>query len=851
MYSGKLQGTLSNLLLLACLWAFGFSVAQAQGKQAVIILRTAENNAPGCDGQAQLSYQIINGPKVNNQEEVRLLTFAPGASATSVVSRKSYEDATKIKLKDLSALKWNQDGLLYGLTGNGQLLAVPNEMKPQKDATLTLSSFYGVNLTGEIREGKKKRQAAVPLRSIWKIYFVTEGAAINDTLFKHAAEENSVALWEAYLKATSNYRADEARNLMHDALLVCARSDLSLFRGGDYGANERARERASKALSIREDETGKGLLAEIQKARETVDAVRAQAEKLINDSKWDDGITTAEPIKIYLATWPALKERYNYALQQSHTQHLFTGSEALKANQIETALRECSIAWQRVSTSAPARQCMCESRTLVTLRDEKNLRAQRHPKDAKLAIEKELADADCTRDVRLEGELRLTNCEYAQQLWSEAQQLMGRSVAPRAAATTTNPRATGRRRGAGGAPTVQRTNAGARIVNAQNLQSFREARARLLEAHSLCGDNSAVGETLEAANRSLSDYCLTEARRAFGRSAVATAYTYLQSAQIYTPNDQTVHGLLEEAREKVREQTRVKIGVVIDDRSRSGSGAGEIAAELESVAGETGLASTLLLDREQAAAALRSIQSGRQLSAPTVIFYGDLLAAGARREDNRHMVRSSYSYENPDWKSADRVHDDLNRTYKDCKKVNGEAGCTAQRAEVDRARAYRDQFRRYIEVPYEYEENTITLRGAAQMSFRAVDSVSRSTQVAEMLEAAVGGQCVERNGVRSDDRNRFAGATNQSCNVADEGAYVSQMIAKIKRDAHLRATAYLQQLPQSYYARARGAANRQQAVEDYLFYLFLTRDKTGEQAASALQFVSAFDPELKSDGVLR
>jgi hypothetical protein len=850
MYSGKLQGTLLNLALLACLCALSLGIAQAQGKQAVIILRTTETGASSCDGQAQLSYQIITGPKVNNQEEVRLLTFEPGASAASAVSRKGYEGATKTRLKDLVALKWNQDGLLYGSTGNVQLLAVPNEMKPQKDTTLTLSSFYGVNLTGEIREGKKKRQTTIPLRSVWKIYFVTEGATINDTLFKHAAEENSVALWEAYLKTTGNYRADEARNLMHDALLVCARSDLSLFRSGDYGANARASERASRALSIRTDETGRGLLAEIQKAKETVDALRAQAEKLINDSKWDDGITATEPIKIYLDTWPPLKERYTYALQQSHTQHLFTGSQALKSNQIEIALRECSIAWQRVSTSAPARQCMCESRTLVTLRDEKNLRGQRHPKEAKLTLEKELADADCTHDARLEGELRVTNCEYAQQLWSEAQQLMGGSGLGRAAAATVNPRVAGRRRASATLP-VQRASVGLRVVNTQNRQSFREARAKLLEAHSLCGDNSGVSETLEAANRSLSDYCLTEARRALGRGAVATAYTYLQSAQTYTPNDQALHSLLEESREKVREQTRVNIGVVIDDRSRSGSGANEIASEMESVAGETRLASTMILGREQAASALRSIQSGRQLSAPTVIFYGDLLNAGAHREDNRHTVRSSYSYENPDWKNADRVHDDLNRTYKDCKKVNGEAGCASQRADVERARAYRDQFRHYVEVPYEYEENTITLRGAAQMSFRAVDSISRSTQVAETLEATVSGQCVERSGVRSDDRNRFAGAADSSCNVADEGTYVSQMIAKIKRDAHLRAAAYLQQLPQSYYARGQSAANRQQAVEDYLFYLFLTRDKTDQQADSAMQFISAFDPELKSDGTLR
>ena len=40
----------------------------------------------------------------------------------------------------------------------------------------------------------------VALRDIQKVYFVPEGAVVNDALFKHAAEERSVILWEAYLR---------------------------------------------------------------------------------------------------------------------------------------------------------------------------------------------------------------------------------------------------------------------------------------------------------------------------------------------------------------------------------------------------------------------------------------------------------------------------------------------------------------------------------------------------------------------------------------------------------------------------------------------------------------------------
>jgi hypothetical protein len=55
----------------------------------------------------------------------------------------------------------------------------------------------------------------------------------------------------------------------------------------------------------------------------------------------------------------------------------------------------------------------------------------------------------------------------------------------------------------------------------------------------------------------------------------------------------------------------------------------------------------------------------------------------------------------------------------------------------------------------------------------------------------------------------------------------------------------------SYYRRAQSAANRQQSVEDYLRFIFLTRDKSATEAQQAKAYVIAFDPELTTDGVIR
>jgi hypothetical protein len=134
------------------------------------------------------------------------------------------------------------------------------------------------------------------------------------------------------------------------------------------------------------------------------------------------------------------------------------------------------------------------------------------------------------------------------------------------------------------------------------------------------------------------------------------------------------------------------------------------------------------------------------------------------------------------------------------------------------------------------------------MSFRSTDSVSRATGTADTLSADVGGQCQQREGVHQNDTR---GAGNNMCQINDEGTYLSQMFTKMQADARPSAIRTLQSLPSSYYNRAQSAANKQQAIESYLRYLFLTSDKTGSQADQARAYLVAYDAELNSDGILR
>jgi hypothetical protein len=814
--------------------------AHGQGKQAVVVLR-AEQASGGCDGNVDLNVQVIVDPKLNNKDEIRLLSPIT-AAVPSMVSRKFYEDSDKRKLRDLYALKWDKDNVLSAVSVAGQsgFLTIPDDMKPQKGIDQPLSSFYGVTLTGEERTGKQKRKLDIPLRSIARVFFVSEGAPVNDALFNHAAEEASVAIWEAYLKKTNSYRSSEANTKMHEALVQCARADLRKFIDGDYAFLAKVRERVGRAQSIMNDETVRQLAADVNRAQQEVENARNLTEQLIKAEKWDEAITAAAPVKKYLTSWPELKQMYEHALRQSHERHLDAANKAWVAGQLETSLSECSIAWERLKDSEPARACVCRARNEIAVRDSQQNRKINRPKDAKELLEKQIADSDCKADPRLANELTLSKCEYSQQLFARSRQLLGIG-----GGAATPPRRQGRRPVAAATASAPAPKA----ISMANKKDFREAREQLILATELCPEDE-IRKLLIAANRRLADFCKDEARKALQRNDDGTAYVYLVSAQAYMPDDPEVPSLLAQARERFQERTRVSVGVVLQNESRGPEG-GAVVAEvtdaIHSAATSSGLAQPNILDSRQAAAAWQAIQTGRALNTPTVIFAGGVLSAAVDFAQNPHSVQSSFSYQNPRWKEADRVHDAANEEYKNCKKRNGDAACGHLASRVAQLRSYRDQIQQNITETYHYRENPKRMTGVARMSLRSSDSISRGARSGDTLQANDEWTCVERTGVNEKDYR----VRDNYCPNPDPREFFGRIAGKIKSDAFLHATTQLRELPLSYYRRAQSAANRQQSVEDYLRFVFLTRDKSGSEAQQAKAYLIAFDPELTTDGVIR
>jgi len=844
----------NELIVRAALVAFFLCITSqifGQGKEAVVIFRPTNSDtaAAGCEGAAEINYQIIYDAKLNAKDELRLGFDRGGQFITHDV----YDKLGKSKLRDLFALKWGRDDQLYAVSVAGQpaILAVPDNLKPQKNSGgQPLSAFYGVSLSGEAHDGKQKRKVDLALRSVWKIYFISEGGSTNDMLFAHAAEESTVALWEAYLQKTNNYRAAEANAKMRDALIGCSRVDLGHFVDGDYRSLDKARQKAARAQSVKDDDATRQLLGDIGSAQKNVEDARAKGEQLIKSEKWDDAIDALEPIRKYLETWPDLNKMHRQALEASHEKHLNAGRTALEANQLESALKDCSTARTRLPDSEPALTCVCKARTEIAVRDSKKNRQVSRPKDAKELLEKEVADGECKTDPRITEELKLSKCEYSKQLYVESRQLLGLSGGTSLPA----PPASGRRRGGASTAPANTTNASSNVkaITMQNKQDFRNAREKLMLASEMCPGEESQG-LLAAVNRSLSKFCVDEARKAIQRNDNGTAYVYLQKAQGYTPEDAQIPQLLAQAREKFQEQTRVNIGVVFANRSGNG-GAGEylgqVGAAVESAGTSAGLANPTILEGDGAEQSLRAIQAGRALNSPTVIFFGELLTAGARLEHNTQSVSSTYSQENPEYRRASDVIDAKSREIDGCKKQNpgNDAACNYLRQQRDQMRDARGRIQRYLQIPYSFTQTDFHVQGSVRMSFRSTDSISRATGDALTLSDDVKDQCQQREGVRNDDSR---GAGNHACQIADEGTYVGQMFTKIRNEAQLHALEALRALPSSYYRRAQSAANKSQAVESYLRFLFLTSSKSGSEAEQAKAFLTAYDPELNTDGIMR
>jgi hypothetical protein len=795
-----------------------------------------------CDGSVELSYLVINNIKLNGKDHLRLLhSFSSGISTT--ISRKEYKDGFKTRLKDLYMIKFEKDNLLYATSFAGQspILALPEEVKGQNQDRSPLSSYYSIMISGEAIEGKERRKLNLALNNIWKIYFVPEGTAIGDALFRHAVEEQSVVIWDAYLKKTNNYRFNEARAHLRNALIGCANNYLGKFRTGDYYSINRAKEHVTRAETINIDSSSQQINSTIAESIARVENARKELVERVQSRRWDEAIEVAQPARAYLGIWPDAKNLYEHAVKQSHDLHLANGELALKRNELETALGSCVRARDRSPTSERANSCICEARHLIALRDADIYRKKEQPKVAKEILEKDLLETSCLKDPRVETALIQSKCEYSKQLLVEAKDLISNN---KELATIKS-----RPRGLRG-PILLSSDQSLYIrgtpLNLNQRRILIDARNRLLLANQLC-INKEIEVSLNEVGKQLSTLFQEEAERALQRDAVITAYLYLKRASQYEPDNSELTSSLSHLQQLFDNKRRVNIGVVIEDRvgnSESDHALREISAELESIINSVGLANPILLDRTDAEISLGLIQSGDALKVPTIILFGEIMNANVDTDETRRDIDTSFSYQNPEWTVADNAHDKANDDLKKCLRLKNHSpsvDCSSIANYVSSLREDRDKIERTITESYTYHENQIRVEGYLRLLLQATDTISNNKHLLGTLVSSVEDSCTERSGVHPKDTS----LSDNTCYLSSESSYLGRMIDKVKAEARSKVYIQLKTFPERLYRRAISASSREQAVEEFLNFLFITSDRSGDEAIQAMNYISSYDPDLK------
>src|SRR5216683_371751 len=374
-----------------------------------------------CQETIDSPFLAVRGLKINGKGEVKAVALT-AEGRQPVLTRQEYEHARSINLKEFSQLEI-REGLLYGLTRTGEtLLLFPQDKKPDKNISVPLTEMYRVSLEGQIVAAKAKDKRTLEFGRVWKIFNLDQADPPEAALFQHAAQENKAAIWKGYIRNIREYKLAEALAGLRETLAQCVADSLQTFAQGNYASIKTAETAALEAKGIDDSEVTQALLTKVKEEQKHFQDLIALASSLVQSAKWDDALTALEPLKKYLTQTKELDAAHAAANNGSYDFHFQTAKDKLRGNNLAEALKEYEVALNRKPDSSEAQSGRTEALVGMTIADSRQLRQHKKPAEAReqilntLSTERFLAD-----DPRIAAELKLANCEFSAQLFSEAQ----------------------------------------------------------------------------------------------------------------------------------------------------------------------------------------------------------------------------------------------------------------------------------------------------------------------------------------------------------------------------------------------------------------------------------------------
>src|SRR5258708_1992779 len=249
-----------------------------------------------------------------------------------------------------------------------------------------MGDVYNVSIEGERRDGKNRTKEVMSLNRIWKIYFIWDGEAPEESLFRHVQEENTYSQWNAYLKAAKSSHFDEAIRGLEGVVKTCVEASLKEFESGRYGAAEEAEKLAKEAIGMSESTRNREMLGTVQNARQKVDSDIARGMESRKSQRWDQALDLWEPITKFTKD-PLLREfasNYQDTLLKSHDLHLSVGDQKAASRDAgmgawKEALTEYETALKRQPNSPRAAEGRKEVIVKIALEESRQSREAKRP----------------------------------------------------------------------------------------------------------------------------------------------------------------------------------------------------------------------------------------------------------------------------------------------------------------------------------------------------------------------------------------------------------------------------------------------------------------------------------------
>lgn len=849
-------------------------------QDAVVVLKPNTRVANPCVDKVELRWLVVRDPKIGGKGDVRLAGELGTPSPSTAVARDRFGRLRKVRMRDLGEIEV-RNGLLFASTGQGEKSLLIPDVEPAKSSAMSLGQYASMSLEGESRDGRSKQKQVIPLNTISRMFLLSGGTTVEEALFRHAQQEATVSTWTAYLEKVQNYRSGDASTEMAKASGGCLQRAVDQFRGGDFRAIEEAKKLATviagmPGASQSDAEKPKALEQEEQQVRSQMEA-GANLEK---QQKWDEALTAWEPVQKYRkdSSLNEFAASYDRALTSSHEQH-FKAATALAQDQaanraaLKKAQDEFELALRRRPDSPAATQGRRDAIIRMAVIDGKQFRTAREPAKAREILLK--VSEEHGEDARLAGELKEASCEYGQQLFDQARNLVT-AISPAAkagGATKSSAKAPAGKTGAAKAPgaakkappaIVQDTAAGKPII--RSIQSvaekrqFADAHGKLVLATQLCASEDKT-QLQSAVNEKIADYHVGEAAKAGKNKYPATALLHLRAAQAYEPEREGLESLLATAREPVQQKAQIHAGVVIKSPSRQCSDlAQQLETTIESAITGGGIANVQLLGRDEADGILRRLRSGGRAGLPPnyAILSGQLDVCGVSDNAVTKNVPSKYNVPNETYKQLQLQISDYDRQVDECvancRRTPGcvdRQQCLGLRNRRQQIKDQQSQQQPTNSLDYYYTERAISVSGQMHLTLTIDDAILEGTRRVGEPSASVNESCVERSNVKEEDSRKYSGVADKACPGFDRATKTAQMSEKLLAETQQQAAAAFRGVAKGYLEKATKATNEDLALENYIAFALLSADKSAPDYQRALAAIQSRDADLKPEAALR